>query len=199
MIKDISHKTVGFLGILAVSILITALILFGNLNKEFSFLNDFISKLGAKGEPYALWWNLIGFSLVGLLLFGFGLLYGLMQHDRLLAILLSLFGLCFGLTAIPMDMEFSTTPASKAHYVVVCLGLACWLFGLSRMGYNVLLGKKIRTRANITALLLVAAMIGFVLGLWSMPLTHRLVFGIVFGWTAITSIELISKKTNSVF
>jgi len=27
-----------------------------------------------------------------------------------------------------------------------------------------------------------------------MPVTHRLIFGIVFGWTAITSFELILRK-----
>jgi hypothetical protein len=67
------------------------------------------------------------------------------------------------------------------------------LFGLSRLGYNQKLKRKIRNRANFTAVILLISMIGFVLGLWSMPITHRLVFGIVFGWTALTSIELIKK------
>ena len=57
-------KTAGFLGITAFVVFITALIVFGFLNREFSFLNDYISKLGAKGEPYAIWWNIIGFLVV---------------------------------------------------------------------------------------------------------------------------------------
>ena len=192
----LKEKTVGIFGLLSVLVLLIALLVFGYSNNEFSFLNDFISKLGAKGEPNALLFNLIGFVTVGILLFVFGLTYGKLLNDNLLSILLSLFGLGFAFTAIPIDMQLSNTPFSKAHIVAICLGLAFWLFGLSKLGYNQQLKRKIRTRANITAIILVIAMIGFVLGFWSMPITHRLVFGIVFGWTALTSLELIYKKQS---
>ncbi len=190
----IKEKQIGLLGFLSVLILITALLIFGFSNTEFSFVNDFVSKLGAKGEPNALWFNLFGFVAVGLLLFSFGFTYGNLLNDRLLSILLSLFGLGFAFTAIPIDMEFSRTPVSKAHIVAICLGLAFWMFGLSRLGYNKQLKKGIRNRANLTAIILVLSIMGFVFELWSMPVTHGLVFGIVFGWTAITSYELIFKK-----
>lgn len=189
---------VGYIGLVAVGILLAAFVVFGAANKDFSFFNDFISKLGAVGEPNALWWNLAGFVLVGVLLFVFGMLYGLLVSDRLLAVLLSLFGIGFALTAIPMDMEVSDTAVSKAHIVVICFGLAFWLFGLSRLGYNPDLDKRVRKRANFTAMVLVLSMLGFVLGWWSMPITHRLVFGIVFGWTAITSLELIGGPNSPV-
>jgi len=189
----LKEKTVGIVGLLSVLNLVTALLIFGYLNNEFSFINDFVSKLGAQGEPNALWFNLAGFVTVGILLFVFGLMYGKLLNDKLLSILLSLFGLGFSFTAIPIDMQLSNTPVSKAHIVAICLGLAFWLFGLSRLGYNEQLKRKVRTRANITAVLLVLSMIGFVFGFWSMPVTHRLVFGIVFGWTALTSLELIFK------
>lgn len=193
----LKKENVGILGLLSVIILIVVLIIFGLSNTEFSFLNDFISKLGAKGEPNALWFNLFGFITVGILLFVFGLTYGFLLNDRLLSILLSLFGLGFAFTAIPIDMELSRTPVSKAHIVAICLGLTFWLFGLSRLGYNIQLQRKVRVRANLTAVILVLSMLGFVFGLWSMPITHRLVFGIVFGWTAVTSIELIlGNKEN---
>ena len=190
----IKEKSVGILGLLSVMILIKALLIFGFSNSEFSFANDFISKLGAKGEPNSLWFNLFGFITVGILLFVFGLTYGNLLNDKLLSILLSLFGLGFAFTAIPMDMELSRTPVSKAHIVAICLGLAFWLLGLSRLGYNKQLKRKVKIRANLTAIILVLSMMGFVFGLWSMPITHRLVFGIVFSWTALTSIELILKK-----
>jgi len=189
----LKEKTVGIVGLLSVLNLVTAVLVFGYLNNEFSFINDFVSKLGAQGEPNALWFNLAGFVTVGILLFVFGLMYGKLLNDKLLSILLSLFGLGFSFTAIPIDMQLSNTPVSKAHIVAICLGLAFWLFGLSRLGYNEQLKRKVRTRANITAVLLVLSMIGFVFGFWSMPVTHRLVFGIVFGWTALTSVELIFK------
>ncbi|GAB5410034.1 MAG: hypothetical protein BalsKO_23990 [Balneolaceae bacterium] len=190
----IREKNVGILGLLSVLILILALAIFGFSNEDFNFLNDFVSKLGAEGEPNAFWFNLIGFVAVGILLFVFGLTYGNLINDRLVSVLLSLFGLCFAFTAIPIDMELSRTPVSKAHIVAICLGLAFWLFGLSRLGYNRKLNRKIRNRANLTAGILVISMMGFVFGFWSMPITHRLVFAIVFGWTTITSIELIYRK-----
>lgn len=188
------EKMVGIYGLSAVLILLSAILIFGYANSEFSFVNDFISKLGAKGEPNALWFNLVGFVSVGVLLFIFGLTYGKLLNDQLLSILLSLFGLGFAFTAIPIDLQLSDTVVSKAHIIAICLGLACWMFGLSRLGYNPKLERKIRTRANLTAVILVISMVGFVVGLLSMPVTHRLVFGIVFGWTALTSIELIRKK-----
>lgn len=192
----LTEKNIGIFGLLSVLTLITALLAFGLSNSEFSFWEDFISKLGAQGEPNAFWFNIIGFVVVGILLFIFGLSYGKLLNDKLLSILLSLFGLGFAFTAIPIDMEFSRTSVSKAHIVAICLGLAFWLFGLSRLGYNQKLKRRIRNRANLTAVILVLSMIGFVFGFWSMPITHRLVFMIVFGWTAITSIELIyNKKT----
>lgn len=193
----LTEKNIGIFGLLSVLTLITTLLVFGLLNSDFSFWEDFISKLGAKGEPNAFWFNLIGFVVVGILLFIFGLSYGKLLNDKLLSILLSLFGLGFAFTAIPIDMEFSRTSVSKAHIVAICLGLAFWLFGLSRLGYNQKLEQKIRKRANFTAVILVLAMIGSASDIWSMPVTHRLVFGIVFGWTAITSIELIKNSKTA--
>lgn len=190
----LTEKNIGIYGLLSVLTLITALLIFGVSNSGFSFWEDFISKLGAKGEPNALWFNLIGFAVVGILLFIFGLSYGKLLNDKLLSILLALFGLGFAFTAIPIDMEFSRTSVSKAHIVAICLGLAFWFFGLSRLGYNQKLKRRIRNRANFTAVILVLSMIGFVFGFWSMSMTHRLVFMIIFGWTAMTSIELITNK-----
>jgi len=184
----------GLLGLSAIGVFITALVVFGSLNTEFSLFNDFVSKLGAKGEPNSIWWNLIRFVLVGLLLVAFGAMYGIILKDRLLGIFLSIFGVGFALTSIPMDIVEPDSPVSKAHIVVICLALAFWLFGLSRMGYKPQLDKKIRIRANFTAMILVASMVGYVLGFWSMPITHRLVFGVVFAWTGITSLELLTKN-----
>lgn len=193
----LNHKKAGAFGLASVIVLIASLVVFGSMNETFSFTDDFISKLGAKGEPNAIGWNLIGFVVVGLLLFVFGIMYGLLLDDKFLSILLGLFGLGFALTSIPMDMQASETAVSKAHIVAICLGLASWLFGLSKLGYNPKLKKTVRNRANITALLLVSSIIGFVLGFWSMPITHRLIFGIVFGWTTISSLELLMNNSEN--
>lgn len=99
---NINEKSVGILGLSSVLILIFALIVFGYANKEFSFLNDFISKLGATGEPNAIWFNLTGFVTVGILLFAFGFSYGLLLNDKIVSMLLSLFGvgIVFGWTVL---------------------------------------------------------------------------------------------------
>jgi len=190
----LNERNIGILGLFSVFTLIIALLVFGLSNPDFNFWKDFISKLGAKGEPNALWFNLVGFVLVGILLFIFGMAYGSFLNDKLLSMLLSLFGLGFAFTAIPIDMELSGASVSKAHIVAICLGLAFWLLGLSRLGYNQKLKPRIRNRANLTAIILVLSMAGYVIGIWSMPIAHRLVFGIVIGWTTITSIELIKKN-----
>lgn len=173
-----------------------ALVLFGYLNPSFSFLHDFISKLGAMGEPNALGFNLLGFVVVGILLFLFGWHYGRYLEDRILAYLLSFFGLGFAFTAIPIDMNLDRSPVSKAHIVAICLALAFWLFGLSRLSGKRNLNRRSRATANGAALLVVISILGFVLGFWSMPVTHRLVFGVVFGWTALSSLELLKSKSN---
>ena len=195
---NISEKSVGLLGLMSVVAIILVLLIFGLLNADFNFWEDYISTLGAKGEPNAFLFNLFGFVGVGFLLSIFGFFYGRLLNDRLLSILLSLFGLGFAFTALPVDLVVSDSPLSKAHIVAITLGLAFWFFGLSRLGYNSKLNKSIKKRANFTAVLLAAAMIGSAMGLWSMPVTHRIVFGIVFGWTAITSIELIRNSNRAL-
>ena len=190
----IKETEIGKLGLLSILIFIATFFIFGFSNTDFSFVNDFVSKLGAKGEPNALWFNLFGFITVGILLFVFGVTYGTLLNDKLLSVLLSLSGLGFAFIAIPIDMELSRTPISKAHIVSTCLGLAFWLLGLSRLAYNRQLRDGIRNRANFTAAVLILSIIGSALELWSTPVSHRLIFGIVFGWYAITSFELILGK-----
>lgn len=176
---------------------VASLVIFGSLNPEFSFRQDFVSKLGAIGEPNAVWWNLIGFGLVGLILAGFGIRYGNILNDKFAGVLLALFGIGFSFTSVPIDLIDSNTQISKVHIVAICLALACWLFGLARISYNSAHKKSVRNRANVAAVVIVISMIGGVLGFWTMPITHRLVFATVFGWTAITSFELRFMSTRN--
>ena len=61
----LTEKKMGVFGFLSVVTLVTAILIFGHLNSDFSFWEDYVSKLGAKGEPNALLFNLIGFVVVG--------------------------------------------------------------------------------------------------------------------------------------
>lgn len=189
------HRITAYLGISAVVIFGTTLVAIASLTPEFSYFEDFVSKLGAQGQPYAIWWNLIGFLLVGILLTTFGYNYGRIVDDRFVGICLALFGVGFAATALPLDLADSESALSKAHVVAICFGLAGWMFGLARMAQFKRLEKSVRYSANIAAVLVVLPMFGFVAGLWSMPLTHRLVFAVVFGWTFFTSLRLLQRNT----
>jgi hypothetical membrane protein len=191
------NRIVGILGISAVSIFIVVLLIFASINPEFNILNDYVSRLGAKGAPNAIWFNLFGFLLVGIILIGFGLTYGNFIKDKLVGILLAFFGLGFAFTSIPFEIGFSNSSISKAHTAAITLGLASWLFGLARISYNKSLDRSTRFRANIAAILLVSSMTGFVIGFWSMPITHRLVFGVVFVWTVFTAASLTLKRNQT--
>lgn len=194
IIENKYRKVAALMGLSGVIIFSTSLIILGNLNSNFNFIDDFVSKLGAKGEPNAIWWNSIGFGFVGMTMIIFGAHYGKTLNNKLAGILLSLFGVGFAFVSIPIDLLNSETPVSKAHIIAVCLALAFWFFGLARISYNHSIRKKIRNRADLTAILIVIAIIGLVTGSWSMPITHRLVFLIVFGWTAISAIELLTNN-----
>ncbi len=80
---------------------------------------------------------------------------------------------------------------SKAHVVAICLALAAWLLALARMAHLPSLGKSVHYSANIAATLLVLPILGQGVQLWAMPVTHRLVFAVVFGWMAITCWKLL--------
>lgn len=185
------HRRAAMLGISAVALFAFAFVVFSGLNPGFKPLDDYVSKLGAVGQPYALWWNAIGFVVVGALLAGFGLTYGRILQDRFVGVLLALYGVGFGATGVPINLGDASAPLSKAHVVAICLGLAAWMLGLARMAYLPSLAKSIRSSANIAAALLALPILGQGVQLWSMPVTHRLVFLVVFGWVAITSIRLL--------
>lgn len=194
-----TQKTAATTGLCGVGLFMISLLVFGFLNSNFHFFHDFVSMLGANGEPNALLWNIFGFGLTGTLLFLFGLQYGKVVGDRFAGLLLALFGVGFGFTAFPMDMMNDRSSVSKVHIVAICLALAFWLFGLARISSNTKLGKSIRKRANIAAILIVSSMLGVVIEIWSMPFAHRLIFVVVFGWTVISSISVLGKKSFSHF
>lgn len=189
-----TKRHIGLIGISAVGLFAIALLVFGILNPNFHFVNDYVSKLGAVGEPNAIYWNIIGFLMVGLLLMVFGYSYGLMKGDKQTGVLLSTFGLGFALTAIPFDQANETSDLSKAHVVAITLGLAFWLFALAKIAQKPP-SPFAKIQANIAAAILVLSMILGTLEIVPMPVTHRLVFMVVFGWTAITSVRLLKRDS----
>lgn len=182
-------KSYLYSGILSIVIFTLSIVVFGLLHEDFHFLNSYISELGAQGAPNALVFNLLAFVLPGLLLIHFGWYYGKKLQDKALGFLLGLYGLAFVFTAIPVDSLNQDTPYSRAHVTAICLALAAWLFGLAKLAAKNNIKASIKKRANIAALLLVLFMATGSTDLWPMPITHRLVFSIVFGWTLLTSLD----------
>jgi len=72
----------AILGIGTVAVFLLAYFVVGLLNPQFHLVYDFISKLGASGQPLATAWNLIGFGVVGILFAAFGFSLGLVLQDR---------------------------------------------------------------------------------------------------------------------
>jgi Protein of unknown function (DUF998) len=190
------HRLPATLGISAIGLFGLALLVFSSLNPGFDPLGDYVSKLGAEGQPYAFWWNVIGFVAVGALLAGFGWTFGRILRDRLLSVLLALFGVGFGSAGVPIDLTDGGSALSKAHVVAISLGLAAWLCGLARMAHLHSLGKPVHYSANTAAVLVALPIVGQGAQLWSMPVTHRLVFVVVFGWLAVTSIRLLGEAKS---
>ena len=182
------RRVAGTLGLAAVLVFGLTLLVFSFVNPEFHWLNDYVSMLGAKGQPYSMWWNLIGFLSVGILFASFGWAFGLLIQDRWVGLALALFGVGFAAAAVPVDLDQSDSALSKTHIVAICLGMAAWLFGLARMAQLARLGKRVHRAANVAAGLVVLPIVIHMADLISVPVTHRLVFLVVFGWTVLMSI-----------
>jgi len=192
--KSTDHRRrAGVLGLAGVLLFIFSFLVFGNLNPSFNFKDDFVSKLGALDEPYAFWWNLIGFGLVGVLQIGFGALYGRVLNDKLSSVLLVFFGVGLVFTAFPSGVGDSNKAFLKVHVIAICLALASWLLALSRLSYNSSNDAAVRRRANIASVLIVLSISGFSFQIWSMATAHRLVFATVLGWTAVSSLALFRE------
>ncbi len=193
-----SHQSMrnlaAFAGLSAVILFVAALLVFATLDAEFQVLDDYVSELGAKGKPFGLWFNLVGFLSVGLLLAVFGFAYGRILDDRVFGVLLVVFGLGFAMTAIPIEEHDGASGLSRAHILAITLGLAAWMFALARMAHITTVDAQVRRAANFAAGLFLLPMAGQLLQAWQMPLTHRLVFTVVFGWFLWTSVQLLSQR-----
>jgi hypothetical protein len=192
-------KLTSNIGIGALLFFTLNVVIFGIINGNFNFLSDNISNLGAKGVPYALWFNIFAFAVVGVLLMYFGFLYGKLLNDILVSVLLALFGLAFAFFAVPVDLMETTSTFSKIHTAAVCFGLAFWLFALARIASKKRVRLYIKVRANITSVLIIFPIITAIFKIWSIAITVRLVFGIVFAWILLSSLDLRYKKRKKLW
>ncbi len=183
-------------GLSSVSVFVCSFVLFGFLHPDFDIFGDFISKLGGKGQPYALWWNVLGFVVVGLLLAVFGWLFGLCRNDRLLGASLMVAGLGFSLAAIPTDLADTQSPLSKAHFVSICLSLAGFCFGLARLTGS-RSPRHERIMANGVIALAIVPIVCVSGGVSAEPMAHRIILSVVFTWVVLISYRLLRSDITA--
>lgn len=192
--ERLMRPSTAYLGLAAAGVFIIAFFITAMLTPDYALWNDYISKLGARGQPFAPWWNVIGFVVVGILFSVFGWTLGRTINDRIAGSCLVVAGLGFTLGAIPADFADANAPLSKAHFVSICIALAGWCFALARMGQAGVLGKRIRMGANAAGVLAVLPMVGTAANLIAAPVTHRLVLAVVFGWVIFVSLRVLNKS-----
>ena len=139
---------------LAATVFWTALVAFGILRADYSQLTKAVSELGAVGAPYALAWNVLGFTVPGLLLAACGIAIGTVVDGRggALRWLLTGSGIAFAGTGVfPAVMHYGSpvmqAPSTVGHVAMLLLSSVLWL-----MAIGVLL-RKIRCEPRLRRLL----------------------------------------------
>lgn len=186
----------ALLGLTSVSVFVGSFFLLGNLNPGFDIGSDYISKLGTHGQPYANYWNLIGFGAVGLTLAIFGWFFGACRNDRVLGTCLMVSGIGFALAAVPTDVTDAHSSLSKTHYASLCFALAGWCCGLARLAGARPGHDFARTTANYTIALVLLPMLCISAGVSTEPIAHRVVLVVVFTWVSLNSIHLLRLNPN---
>lgn len=194
-----TRKLTALFGLTSVLLFAISFSFFSLLNSEFDILCDHISKLGSQGEPYAIYWNFIGFGAVGISLAAFGWFFGLAAEDRILGVCFVASGIGFAMAAAPADFANSASPLSKAHYVAICVSLAGWCIGLARLMQASSTDRFSRTVANYAVVLAILPILGISAGVSAEPVAHRLVLAVAFGWVALNSIQLLTSQAAPEF
>ncbi|MEM7454674.1 MAG: DUF998 domain-containing protein [Planctomycetota bacterium] len=189
--KETFRYAAGYLGLATVGVFVISFFVFAILTPDFDLVNDYISRLGAKGQPHAVWWNLTGFVAVGILFASFGWSYGRYIGDTVTSALLAIAGLGFAMGAIPTDLLNEASPLSRVHFASICVSLAAWCFVLARMGHVGSDDELVKRTANWTAALSIVPMVGLAAGVFAAPVSHRLVLCVVFGWILVASARLL--------
>lgn len=119
-------KKLAFCGVVAPIVFILALVVFSLFTPNYSNLTNAVSELGTMGAPYALAWNIFGFTLVGLLIIAFA--WGLHLDLRpgpgasIVPILIGISGIGFAaLGLFPAEAGFEPSARTSLHFTMVSL------------------------------------------------------------------------------
>lgn len=188
------RRVAGLCGLMTIGLFSISYGVFSWLNPSFDTLHDFVSKLGAVGEPLAFYWNLIGFGAVGISFALFGLLFGTVIRDHLAGICLLVSGIGFAMAASPTELDGLDSPLSRVHYASICLALAGWCLALARLSYVELMDETLRPLANVAAVLAIVPMLAMAGEISSEPIAHRWVLLVVGSWVTAVSIRLLKAR-----
>ncbi len=188
------QKLSAIMGLSAIALFLVSLVSFGGLTPGFDFVNDAISLLGAIGQPYARAWNLIGFGLVGCLLSGFGVVYGLSIKDLTVSLLLGLFGLAFACISIPVQLDYPAAQQTRIHIAIVCVCMGFWCLSLARLQAKSAMNNTLIKYATVTSIVsIVLSGIGQAIDILSIAHFQRLFFCGIFFWIASVSISNLKR------
>ena len=187
----------AMMGALSVSVFVITFLTIANLNSDFNILTDYISKLGAVGQPYSRIWNYTGIGFVGASLATIGWLLGACRPDRVLGFCLVLSGVGFALAAIPTDLNDADSTLSKIHFVSVCMSLAGWCMGLSRLTSHANKDSFSKSAAYVAVTSVAFPLMGLAADLIAEPIAHRMILAVIFAWVGVVSYQLIRTKDRS--
>ena len=217
------RRLAAYWGLFTVGLLLVTFAVCVQLNPGFDLLDDYLSQLGARQQPWALLWNVMGFAAVGVSFALFGIALGRVYGDGLLGCCLGLAGLGFALAATPTDLANSEATLSKIHFASVCIGLAGWCLALARVGGRRSSQSPAVERtgsrptesnlaaestgespdqfsivcSNVAAVLAVLPMLGVAVGWVPEPMAHRWVLGTVCLWTVLISVRLLVARSDT--
>ena len=183
-------RLLQFSGILSVAVFAISFALFSFVAPSFDPIQDFISKLGAKGQPHSLVWNLIGFCAVGMGFCTFGVVFGLSLGDKVVAVALLTAGIGFAMAGIPSDFSDASSSFSRIHFASVCISLGGWFIALSRLTRYSYHGTRWQFLSKMFGIAGVLPLVLAGAEFCPAPIAHRLILCSVFGWVVMVSVEL---------
>lgn len=137
----IRPRHAGYLGIVALAWFWLATVIFGALRPGYSHVVNEISELGVMGTPNAVWWNVLGFGVTGVLaaIVG-GTIAGSIGREPSIAakiarVLLVIAGLGIAAQGVfPAEMVNGVvdigSPSTRAHFLSGLATGVAWLLGV---------------------------------------------------------------------
>jgi hypothetical membrane protein len=200
---------VGFLGIAACVVFWATSFVLGALRPSYSHSLDTISELGARGTPNAIWWNVVGFIVPGLLLaWAGGVIAQSIGREQskvrsLAGLLLALSGLAIAVQGVlPADMTNGvadiTSPYTRGHFISSLVAAAAWSIGVLLLTGPMKRSPEWRRLRIVSIVLVLLAVVASFALRGTLPdgLAQRLGNAVFFAWFVLTSLKLMQLRSD---